>query len=214
MRDTVGFGQVDLLLVALVVLDVEGLRRGSRWAGVGTGLAAAVELTPAVFVVLLLVRRPRAALTATAAAALATLAAWLVAPGASGQFWNVALYHTSRVGRVDLVADQALSGALARTVDATHAPLALWLVLAGLVGARGVVRAVGAVRAGDDLAALALVGLTGVLVSPVSWTHHLSSGVLVLAGESSCTLACLALLVLLPVSRSRTPSRAAAPVSA
>lgn len=173
VRDTVGYGQVNLALVALIVLDVEALRRGSRWAGVGTGLAAAVKLTPAVFIVMLLARRPRAALQAAGCAALATTAAFVVAPGTSRAYWTGALLDTSRVGRSDVPANQALSGFLTRLTDATTTPRLLWLAAVLLVGAMGLTRAVRAGRAGDDLAALALTGLTGSLVSPITWTHHL-----------------------------------------
>jgi alpha-1,2-mannosyltransferase len=255
VRDTVGFGQVNLLLVALVVLDLEALRRGSRWAGIGVGLAAAVKLTPAVLVVLLAAHRPRAALNAVAVGALATVAAFVVAPGTSLEFWGSALFDTSRVGRTDFAANQALSGVLARLDDSATRPLVPWLVLVAVVGVVGLRRAVGAVRAGDDLAGLALVGLTGALVSPISWTHHLwwvvpaiavllaagardrrwlwaaagvtalfasslpdlvrtqlgehlAHGPLVVVGESSYALACLLLVLFLPV---RAP---AAPVAA
>ncbi len=173
VRDTVGFGQVNLMLVALVVLDLEVLRRHSRWAGIGIGLATAVKLTPGVLVVLLLARRPRAAVNAVAVAALATVAAFVAAPGTSVRFWTSALFDTSRVGRTDYAANQALSGALARLADATSQPFVPWLVLVLLVGTFGLARGVRAVRAGDDLAGLALIGLTGALVSPISWTHHL-----------------------------------------
>jgi len=173
VRDTVGFGQVNLMLVGLVVLDLEVLRRHSQWAGLGVGLAAAVKLTPAILVVLLLAKRPRAALNAAVVGALATLAAFVAAPGTSVRFWTSALLDTSRVGRTDYASNQALSGALARLADATTAPYLPWLALVLLVGAFGLYRGVRAVRAGDDLAGLALIGLTGALISPISWTHHL-----------------------------------------
>ncbi|WP_239167484.1 glycosyltransferase family 87 protein, partial [Catellatospora coxensis] len=69
-RDTVSFGQVNLVLVALVLADAWLLASGrSRWAGIGTGLAAAIKLTPAIFIVyLLLARRWRAAAVASATA--------------------------------------------------------------------------------------------------------------------------------------------------
>ena len=36
----------------------------------------------------------------------------------------------------------------------------------------GVVRARRAVRVGDQVMALTLIGIVGLLVSPVSWIHH------------------------------------------
>lgn len=70
VRGTFSFGQVNLLLPALVLVDAWLLSTGrGRWAGVGIGLAAAVKLTPAIFIgLLLLARRWRAAGLATAVA--------------------------------------------------------------------------------------------------------------------------------------------------
>jgi alpha-1,2-mannosyltransferase len=57
-------GQINLFLLALVLTDVWRVSRG-RHAGISVGLAAAVKLTPAIFVILfLLTRRTRAASTA------------------------------------------------------------------------------------------------------------------------------------------------------
>lgn len=262
VRDTVGFGQVNLLLVGLVVLDLEALRRGSRWAGIGIGLAAAVKLTPAVLIVMLAAARPRAALNAMAVGALATVAAFVVAPATSVTFWGSALFDTSRVGRTDYASNQALSGVLARLADSSTRPLVPWLVLVLVVAVLGLRRAVLAVRCGDELAGLALTGLTGALISPITWTHHLwwvvpalavllsagaaerrwlwvaggvavlfssslpdvvhtplgrhlSHGPFVVVGESSYALACLLLVLFLPI-RAPEPASAATddPVSA
>ncbi|WP_225877203.1 glycosyltransferase family 87 protein, partial [Streptomyces resistomycificus] len=55
LRDTFSFGQVNILLLALVLADAWLLANGrARWAGVGIGIAAAVKLTPALFIGLLL----------------------------------------------------------------------------------------------------------------------------------------------------------------
>ena len=57
-------GQINLILLALVLADVWRVSR-NRPAGIGVGIAAAIKLTPAIFVLLfLLAKRPRAALTA------------------------------------------------------------------------------------------------------------------------------------------------------
>ncbi|NUP76760.1 MAG: DUF2029 domain-containing protein, partial [Nonomuraea sp.] len=84
LRDTFSFGQVNLLLLALVLTDAWLLSSGrERLAGVGIGLAAAVKLTPAVFIgLLLLARRWRAAAVAGAVTAAATGLAAVVAPDA------------------------------------------------------------------------------------------------------------------------------------
>lgn len=187
LRDTFSFGQVNVLLLALVLTDAWLLKAGrGRWAGVGTGLAAAVKLTPAVFIgLLLLAGRRRAAAVATAVTAAATGLAFLVAPDASRFYWTEALWDTDRVGRLDYVSNQSLQGILARLGDQDRA---VWAGAALLVLAVWAVRARRAVTAADRPAAFALTGLAACLVSPVTWVHHLvwllpSFAVLIRAGH-------------------------------
>ncbi|MFC9912410.1 glycosyltransferase 87 family protein [Streptomyces sp. NPDC127197] len=172
LRDTFSFGQVNLLLLALVLVDAWLLATGrGRWAGVGIGLAAAIKLTPAIFIALLLLaRRWRAAAVATVVAAGATgLAAW-VTPDASRFYWTHALWDTTRVGQLDYVSNQSLQGVLARLGLEGKS---VWAVVALLVMGVWAWRARKAVAAGDWYAAFALTGLTACLVSPITWVHHL-----------------------------------------
>ncbi|MDT0481798.1 glycosyltransferase 87 family protein [Streptomyces doebereineriae] len=172
LRDTFSFGQVNLLLLALVLVDawLLGTGRGRR-AGVGIGLAAAVKLTPALFIGLLLVaRRWRAAAVATVVALAATGFAAVVAPDASRFYWTGALWDTTRVGRLDYVSNQSLQGILARLGEPDRA---VWAVAVVLTLGVWAVRGRRAVVAGDWAAAFALTGLTACLVSPITWVHHL-----------------------------------------
>ncbi|MFF4144246.1 glycosyltransferase 87 family protein [Streptomyces sp. NPDC001698] len=178
VRDTISFGQVNLLLLALVLADgwlLSSRRcRWGRWAGAGIGLAAAVKLTPAVFIgLLLLARRWRAAAVATAVTAVATvLAAW-AAPDASRFYWTHALWDTTRVGRLDYVSNQSLQGVLARLAAPGEPSRAVWALTVVLVLAAWVWRTHRALRADDWPAALALTGLVSCLISPITWVHHL-----------------------------------------
>ncbi|QHA09448.1 DUF2029 domain-containing protein [Streptomyces broussonetiae] len=172
LRDTFSFGQVNLVLLALVLGDSWLLSTGrGRWAGAGIGLAAAVKLTPALFIgLLLLAGRRRAAGIATAVAAVATaLAAW-ADPRASRFYWTEALWDTSRVGRLDYVSNQSLQGVLARLGE-TGRPM--WAAVVLLTLCVWAWRARGAVKSGDWTAAFALTGATACLVSPITWVHHL-----------------------------------------
>ena len=174
VRETLGWGQVNLILVALVLADVRALSRGSRWAGVGIGLATAIKLTPGLFVVYLaLSGRVRAAATAAATFAAATLLAWLVDPSASARFWTDGLWQVTRVGRPDRTENQSLFGALTRLAEPAAPDRRLWFVLAGVVLAVGMGRAVQAARRGDELTGVTLTGVVSCLVSPISWNHHL-----------------------------------------
>ncbi|MFE1320437.1 glycosyltransferase 87 family protein [Kitasatospora phosalacinea] len=179
VRDTFGFGQVNLLLVALVFADRELTDRQStdtRWqllAGVGTGLAAAIKLTPALFIAhLLLTRRWRAAATATATALGATGAGFLVAPEVSRQFWTATLWNTDRVGDFANMSNQSLQGLIAR-LGPQLPGRALWVAAALAVLVVWVHRLRRAAAARDSLAAYSLTGIACCLVSPITWVHHL-----------------------------------------
>jgi alpha-1,2-mannosyltransferase len=175
LRETIPLGQINMLLVVLILFDLLILGpRASRWTGVGIGLATAIKLTPGIFIVyLLLTRQWRAAGTAAATAAGVTLLTAAIAPRASWDFWTHALWDTARVGRTDITGNQSLLGLLHRLTAPAQPNRVLWLVLALGVLALGLWRATLAHRAGNEVAALALTGLAGALVSPITWPHHL-----------------------------------------
>ncbi len=170
-RETVSFGQVNMLLLFLVALDLlVGVAGGRRWAGVGIGLATAIKLTPGVFIVYLLVtRRWRAALVSAGTAAVATLAAAAVDPAASREFWTSALWDTDRVGSLAFVSNQSLQGVVAR-LDPEHPSSLAWAGAGG--GGAGRLGLAGA-RPPSLAEGLALTGVLGCLISPVTWVHHL-----------------------------------------
>jgi alpha-1,2-mannosyltransferase len=174
MRETVNFGQVNTLLLFLVAADLLLLvARGSRFAGVGIGLATAVKLTPGIFILYLLVTgRWRAAAVATGTATAATLAAAALAPDASREFWTQAIWNTDRVGSLSFVSNQSLRGVVAR-VNPEHPSTIAWLALVAVTVGVWVWRARAAARAGDEATGLALTGVVGCLISPVTWVHHL-----------------------------------------
>lgn len=175
MRDTLTLGQINLLLVFLILLDLLVLRsKDSKWTGIGIGLATAIKLTPGIFIVYLLVTRQwRAAFTAMGAAAGATLLMLAVAPRASLDFWTKALWDTGRVGRDDITGNQSLLAMLHRLVIPAEPSRPLWIACVLVIVAFGLWRAARAHAAGNEVAAIALTGLSGTLVSPISWSHHL-----------------------------------------
>ncbi|MGP3926833.1 glycosyltransferase family 87 protein [Streptomyces sp. 8N616] len=174
VRDTVSFGQVNLLLVALVLADARLLATGrARYAGIGVGLATAIKLTPALFIGYLLVTGRRLqAVTATCTAVAATLLADRLDPGASRTFWTEALWNTDRIGSLSYVSNQSLQGVLARLQPEGPSRTA-WLLCVLAVLAVWAYRARRAAASGDDAAGFALTGLAACLVSPITWVHHL-----------------------------------------
>ncbi|WP_143263177.1 glycosyltransferase 87 family protein, partial [Amycolatopsis pretoriensis] len=105
---TVYAGQIDVLLLALVVLDV--LVDTPRWPrGLLIGLAAAIKLTPAVFLLYFLLRRDtRAAVTSAVTFLAATALGFLLAGADSVRYWTGALWDTGRVGEPTYAGDQSL----------------------------------------------------------------------------------------------------------
>ncbi|NJP30526.1 glycosyltransferase 87 family protein [Micromonospora thermarum] len=193
-RETLGYGQVNLLLFALVMADLIGLRwrarRGTHvaptdglllrfvysgaWAGVGIGLATAVKLTPALFIVYLMITRQwRAATTALATVVAVTIGSFAVVGPESRAYFGGVLWQTERVGAADMTPNQSLAGLLARLYDSIETPGLLWFAFAVLILALGLSRAAHARADGDELTAFTLVGLTTNVISPISWTHHL-----------------------------------------
>ncbi|MFI7576290.1 glycosyltransferase family 87 protein [Micromonospora sp. NPDC049497] len=174
-RETITFGQINMLLVVLILADLLfAVPKARRWAGVGIGLATALKLFPGIFIVYLLAcRRWRAAAVASATAAVATLLAAAVAPRDSWRFWTHELWATERVGRTDYTGNQSLFGLLSRITAPERPDRLLWLVLVAAIAAYGLWRAARAARAGDPLVGLTLTGLVGALISPITWTHHI-----------------------------------------
>lgn len=167
-RNTIAFGQVGVLLMAMVAFDL--LLPTTPWPrGMLTGLAAAIKLTPAIFIVyLLLAGRRDEARRATASFVAAAVIGFALLPSASWRFWTADAWHTDRVGDIGTDHNRSLWGLLVRAGAPTLAVLLVCLVVA----AAGLVWAA---RAGhtNPTAALAAVGLTGCLVSPITWTHHM-----------------------------------------
>jgi alpha-1,2-mannosyltransferase len=153
------------------------IRRGwanGAWAGVGTGLATAIAVGPALFIAYLaLTRQWRAAITAVITASTLAAAALLAAPRETSAWFGEVLWRLDRTGGVDRLSNQSLAGVLARMYDSATTPVLLWLSFALLLVAVGMIRARSAHAEGDEIAAFTLVGLTSAIIGPVSDTHEL-----------------------------------------
>lgn len=174
ITQTMAYGQVNTALALLVMVDVFVLgRRGSRFAGLGIGLAMAIKLTPAIFLVYLVMSRQwRMLRVALASAAAVTVLAAVVAPTDSWQYFTSLLWDSGRVGVADNTANQSLNGTLARLTGSLTPDKMVWALAALIILTIGAVRVQRAVAAGDTLLAVTITGLLGLLISPVSWIHH------------------------------------------
>ncbi|MHA6620642.1 glycosyltransferase 87 family protein [Pseudonocardia sp. DLS-67] len=169
VRTTLYLGQINIVLLAVVAGDLLG-RPGSRLRGVGVGLAAAVKLTPLLFVLYLVAtRRWRAAATAMVTFAAAAGLGFVLAPADSVRFWiEGTFFAADRISDVAGPSNHSLHGLLARLgVDGLP-----WLAGAAVVGAVTIVLAVRAHRRGDEVLALTLCGLGSAGLAPFAWSHH------------------------------------------
>jgi alpha-1,2-mannosyltransferase len=177
VTSAIGYGQIDLLIAALAIVDL-AYGRHSRAGGVGIGLAAALKLTPLVFIpYLALTGRGRMAARALAAFGVSIVVAFLVLPSDSLKYWGGRFLDLSRVAGHARhsgagAADQSLHGALLRLLPGIQHLGPTWMLVALLVGVVALSLAVRAARRGDEVWGYLLAALTGLLISPVSWTHH------------------------------------------
>jgi alpha-1,2-mannosyltransferase len=178
VQQTLALGQVNLLLMLLVVVDLltaSVLNKQTRWwHGIGIGLAAGVKLTPLVFIpYLLLVGRYRQAATAAGTFVATVVLGYAVLPKDSGTYWLHGLFfNANRIVFLGTRGNQSLRGMLTRLAGSVTSGTAPWLVVAILVLILGVVAAAVLYRAGYPVPGMLACALTGLLVSPLSWDHH------------------------------------------
>jgi alpha-1,2-mannosyltransferase len=176
IRTTLGYGQVNTLLMAFVVADllpdVEGRRRRLP-QGVLTGLATAIKLTPGLFIVFFfLIDRKRAALTAVISFAAFTAIGAIFLFSETLRFWTGLSGGDTRTASPLYAGNQSLLGVFYRLGDSSRTTTVLGLAIGGIVALLGALVAAQWWREGEKVFAVALVGLCTNLASPLSWTHH------------------------------------------
>lgn len=172
VRETISFGQINLVLMALVAADV--LTKKPKWPrGLLIGLAAAIKLTPGAFLLLFLLQRDwRTSARIVASAAGFTALGFVVMPEASVKYWTQTLPDTGRIGPAYFANNESFKAVIARFDPPELLGSVLWLAA---VAVMLVVAAVAIRRALDhgDLVVALIANATAVLLaSPVSWSHH------------------------------------------
>lgn len=171
---TIRQGQINIVLWALVLVDLVLLTRRSRWTGLAIGIATAIKLVPGLFIVwAAAARRWPVALRATGAALAATAIGWLLDPSDSRRYWTDLLWDSGRVGALDDSRNNSLMGTIARTLPEGRVRSAIWIGAVILLLSVALVRASRASTRGDLLAVAAIIGCAAGAVSPISWSHHL-----------------------------------------
>ncbi len=195
VRATVSFGQINIFLMALVVADlVPGRRWLPRFAradradqdgrpasnagrllptGVLTGISAAIKVTPALFVVMLLfARRWREARTVVVTAAVITVGTAVVMPRETIGFAKLLLSGDTRTGPAHFLMNQSMLGVVVRLFGLGGWQHYAGLALGAVAGVAGAYVASVWWRRGEPMLAVSLCGLATLLASPLSWTHH------------------------------------------
>ena len=172
IKSNFAFGQINVVLMTLVLADC--LPRRTPWPrGLLLGVGVALKLTPAVFLLYFLLRRDgRAALTALWSFATATAAGFLLTWSDSWEYWTHTVSKTDRIGKATLNTNQNIAGVLARLGLGAHDRFLVWSVGCVLVLAAALWATRRALDAGEPALAAICVALFGLVVSPVSWSHH------------------------------------------
>lgn len=169
IRTTFNYGQINLFLAVLVLGGAVSGR--NYFPGATVGLAAGIKLVPAVTgLYYLLQRRFTAAAWAVAIFGATVAVMALLIPHDTWRYFGSLILDPSRTGPVFSAINQSWRGVLSRF--AGHDVTSIWLVLCLLTAALGLWAARCAIRAGDRTAALLAIQVIGLLVSPISWSHH------------------------------------------
>ena len=176
IRTTLGYGQVNTILMALVVADLlpdppEHRRRIPQ--GILIGLAAAIKLTPALFMIFMfLIGKRRAAITAIISFAVFTGIGAILLFRESVVFFSGLSGGDTRTASPLYAGNQSLLGVFFRLGDSSRTTTLLGLAVAGVLAVLGCLVAAHWWRSDEKVFAVAIVGLTTCLASPLSWTHH------------------------------------------
>lgn len=168
VRTTLNYGQINLVLAAILIGTLASAR---NWVGgAGVGFTAGIKLTPAISGLYFLIQRRWMAAVWSFVAFVAVYGiGWAISPSQSDKFWFQLLGDASRVGPVGSAINQSLRGALSRTFGHDVGTGKIYIA-AVLVAAVLTWFAVSKTK--DVLALIVSVQMLGLLVSPISWSHH------------------------------------------
>lgn len=171
VQQTLQFGQLSVLLMAMVLADL-AIPENRWYRGILLGIATGLKLTPAVFVVYLLITRQfRAAATASAAFAVTVAIGFWYRPTQALEFWTTTMTSQNRIGFA-YVQNQSINGLFGRLQWSSWEDSSSSLLCAGLLGLAGIAAARIAYQRGDELLGALLAATVMLLASPISWTHY------------------------------------------
>ena len=170
LRNNFDYGQVNVF----VMLGVLWAVYTTRWwvSGLLVGVASGIKLTPAIAGVYLVGARRFGAAAFSAVVFLATVGISALVVGDDTRYYFTELLGDAhRVGPIASSINQSWRGGISRILghDAGFGPLVLAAIAVTAVLA---ILAWRALDGSDRLGRLLVVELFGLLLSPISWTHH------------------------------------------
>jgi alpha-1,2-mannosyltransferase len=176
IRTTLGYGQVNTILMALVIADLLPDAPGERRRipqGTLIGLAAAIKLTPALFVIFaFLIGKTRVAITAMISFAVFTAIGAILLFRETLVFFGGLSGGDTRTASPLYTGNQSLLGVFFRLGDSSRVTALVGLAVSAILAVLGCLVAAHWWRHEEKVFAVAIVGLTTCLASPLSWTHH------------------------------------------
>ncbi len=170
VRTTFNYGQINLFLALLLLSGAVAAK--DWWAGASVGIGAGIKLVPAITGLYYLVQRRWWAAAWCIFGFLLTVGlAAIVLPAETKRYFLELIFDPARTGPVFGAINQSWRGALARLAGLDDVPTA-WIIAVVLSAALAVWTLITSLKAGDRLAAFLSVQFLGLLVSPISWSHH------------------------------------------
>jgi alpha-1,2-mannosyltransferase len=171
MRSAIDYGQIEVVLMFVIVVDLLVVPTPAR--GIILGLAAAVKLTPLVFILVFVVRGDwKSTLRTLATFVGVTVAMWIVDPSLSHIFWTQDVNAPGRTGPVAYPGNLSWYAIVHRWPFPSSGPPVAWALLClGSVGV-GTFLAWRCARMSRPSWTVIVIALTGLLISPISWSHH------------------------------------------
>ncbi|WP_235840688.1 glycosyltransferase 87 family protein [Corynebacterium liangguodongii] len=183
VRSNALYGQINVVIMALVVLDVVPRKRFLPQGSL-IGIAAAIKITPLAMLLFFLLRRDfRAIVAAGVAGLVATALAAVVRFDATAEYFGTTLLNmgTKSEFGVDTTyqSNSSIKGAVMRFFPspeslAAHSALAggIWIAASVATVVLGAWLMVALMRRGMLVDATLVNAVIMLLISPVSWSHH------------------------------------------
>lgn len=169
---TIQFGQINLLLTAMILLDLVR-PADARWRGFWVGVTIGVKLTPLPFLAFLLITKQWKAFRNALLGLVATMAiGFAVVPNQSWEYWTVVIRNANRVGGLAYTANQSFRGFLSRLGDEASWVAPVWFLLSAVFGLLVLWLARRYWLADERVTAISVMALAVLYASPVSWSHH------------------------------------------